>query len=589
MEPAVTACIPLPAVADLRTRNLRFRGLDRLVRAVRLAAAALFAVAIATPAPGAPVAFPLSTSTVRLDGVPLGQPLHPASLNSLRFTATFNPQDSLYHLWVLDGGDTQNPSDMQVADVAHATSSDGINFTTLGKLNPPASWWTQLPSVGATAEPSVNYLRVDKIGAEWFLTIWSPNEAGTGRYNYNANVWNIGANINNLNVVQRGPLPTLTDAPVGPGGNMVGSFGMVNGNLYLRQDTQYNSGPPINPLLFGGGMGRYAYTDATRPVLSGVWGTSEADLFTGTAYCWMLPNPGANQCAAFPASTPAFVHNAGRTLQQGAALGAYYTFRDWTTAARLEKQIYYVESADDGLTWTPPAGVYANGNGVLVDGLPNTGNFSSPEVLAVGSAYRAYFSTKDACGNTILVTNEDVTTPRGPVIGKSFAQTTLAVGGTTTLTVTVTAPAAACSPAPAGAVFTGLGFTDFLPAGVVLGTSPVVSNTCGGALTAPAGATSFGLAGAALNASASCNVTVNVVAIANGNQVNTIPRSGGGGGAPGFYNAQTAAAIADAGATLFVGFPGPGALTAIPTLSETALALLAMLTVVVALGGRRGR
>lgn len=575
-------------MAALSIRIIRSRGLASYFRAARMGALALVAIAVAASAPAAPVAFPLSTSTVRLDGVAIGQPLHPASLNSLRFTATFNPLDSLYHLWVLDGGDTQNLSDMQVADIAHATSSDGINFTTQGKLNPPASWWTQIAGVGATAEPSVNYLRVDKVGTEWFLTIWSPNESNTGRYNYNANVWNIGANINNLNVVQRGPLPTLTDAPTGPGGNMVGSFGMVNGNIYLRQDTQYNSGAPINPALYGGGMGRYTYTDATRPVLSGLWGTSEADLFTGTAYCWMLPNPGANQCAAFPASTPAYVHNAGRTLQQGAALGAYYTFRDWTTAARLEKQIYFVESADDGLNWTPPAGVYANGNGVLVDGLPNTGNFSSPEVFAVGSAYRAYFSTKDACGNTILVTNENVAAPLGPVISKSFAQTTLAVGGTTTLTVTVTAPAAACSPAPAGAVFTGTGFTDFLPAGIVLGTPAVVANTCGGALTALAGASSFGLAGSALNASASCSVTVNVVAIANGNQVNTIPRSGGSAGAPGFYNAQAAAAIADADATLFVGLPGPGAPTAIPTLSETALALLALLIGVVAVGRRRG-
>ena len=94
---------------------------------------------------------------------------------------------------------------------------------------------------------------------------------------------------------------------------------------------------------------------------------------------------------------------------------------------------------------------------------------------------------------------------------------------------------------------------------------------------------------AALNASASCSVTVNVVAIANGNQANTIPRSGGSAGAPGFYNAQSAAAVADAGDTLFVGLPGPVATTAIPTLSDAALALLAVLTALVAVGRRRGR
>lgn len=233
----------------------------------------------------APIPFPLNTTVVKLDGVPIGSPLHPATQNSLRNTVAFNPADGLYHLWVLNGGDTTTPADMQVSDITHATSPDGVAFTTVGKLTPPANWWTQIPGVGATSEPSVNFLRVDRIGAEWFLTIWSPNETNTGRYNYNANVWNIGPAIGNLNIVQRGPLPSIADTPLGPGGNMVGSFGMVNGHVYLRQDTQFNSGPPVNPLLWGGGMGRYVYTDGTRPTLSGIWGTSEADLFTGTPYC----------------------------------------------------------------------------------------------------------------------------------------------------------------------------------------------------------------------------------------------------------------------------------------------------------------
>ena len=393
---------------------------------------ALAPLAWATPAP---VPFPLHTTAVRLDGVPLGAPLHPSSLNSLRFTVAFNPADSLFHLWVLNGGDTQAPPNMRVADITHATSANGYNFTTQGKLNPPASWWTQIAGVGATTQPSVNFLRVDNIGGNWYLTIWSPNETGTGLYNYNANVWFIGSNSSNLNVVQRGPLPSLADTPVGPGGNMVGSFGMVNGNLYLRQDTQYNSGSPVSPPAWGGGMGRYAYTDTTRPLLSAVWGSSEADLFTGTAYCWMLPAAGPNQCLTHPALTAAYVHNSGRTLAQGGTLGAYFTFRDWTTAARLAKQIFYVESPDNGLTWSQATGVYANGNGVLVDGLPNTGNFSSPEIATTASGYRAYFSTADACGNTIVVTGENPATLRGPTIATIFADATIELGGATTLTV----------------------------------------------------------------------------------------------------------------------------------------------------------
>ena len=540
----------------------------------RLLVVCALAVVSAPSAVAAPVPFPLNTTVVKLDGMPIGSPIHPATLNSLRNTVAFNPGDGLYHLWVLNGGDTTTPPDMQVSDITYATSADGYTFTSQGKLNPPANWWTQLPGVGGANEPSVNFLRVDKIGAEWFLTIWSPNEVGTGLYNYNANVWNIGPAIGNLNIVQRGPLRSLSEVPIGPGGNMVGSFGMVGGNLYLRQDTQFNSGAPVNPLLWGGGMGRYTYTDTTRPTLSGLWGTSEADLFTGTPYCWVLPFGGPNQCMAFPLLKASYVHNSGRVLQQGALVGAYYTFRDASTAARQEKQIYYVESADGGLTWTGAVGVYANGNGVLVDGLPNSAKFSSPEVVAVGAGYRSYFSTGDACGNIIAVTDENPATLHGPQITKSFAATTVPPGGSTTLTVTLSAPVATCAPAPVGALFTNVGFTDDLPAGVVLDNPPVVSNSCGGALTALAGAASFGLSGAGLAAGQSCAVVVNVKAVTVGYKPNVIPRVGGSSTTPGFYNDQTAAALADATATLVVASLVP---SVVPTLSDAALAALSML------------
>ncbi|MFO1323706.1 MAG: hypothetical protein U1F15_06550 [Burkholderiales bacterium] len=528
------------------------------------------AMGFGLPAGAAPIAFPTQTTAVRLNGTPIGQPLHPSSLNSLRFTIAFNAADGLYHLWVLNGGDTQAPADMRVADITHATSADGRSFVAQGKLNPPADWWTQIPGVGATVEPSVNFLRADLLGGQWYLTIWSPNEAGTGRYNYNANVWNVGADANNLNIVQRGPLPSLTDTPVGPGGNMVGSFGMAGGAIYLRQDTQFNSGPPIAPPNGGGGMGRYAYTDGTRPSLSALWGTSEANLFAGTPYCWILPYGGPNPCTANPALKPSYVHNSGRVAPQGGTLGAYYTFRDATTAARQEQQIYVVESADNGATWSAPAGVYARGSGVLVDGLPNAANFSSPEI----AGQRAYFSTADACGNLVVVTAEDPAQPRGPTIAKQFATTSLPDGGVTTLTVTLSVPGAACAPAPTGGVLTQVGFTDTLPAGLVLATPPAATNTCGGTLQATAGAGTFGLSGTTLTPGQTCAVSVSVRVTGAGTLRNTIARTGGSPANAGFFNAQFAAAVADADATVTVVVP---VAAPIPALSDGLLALLAIL------------
>jgi len=162
-----------------RRRGRRFRIRAAWAGALLALTVLLWIAALAATA--APVPFPQQTLTIKLDGIALGPALHPTSLNSLRYTATFNAGDGLYHLWVLNGGDSQTPADMQVSDITHATSFDGLNFTSLGKLAPPASWWTAVAGVGATVEPSVNFLRVDKLGGEWFLTARLDRDDGAAR------------------------------------------------------------------------------------------------------------------------------------------------------------------------------------------------------------------------------------------------------------------------------------------------------------------------------------------------------------------------------------------------------------------------
>lgn len=231
-------------------------------------------------------------------------------------------------------------------------------------------------------------------------------------------------------------------------------------------------------------------------------------------------------------------------------------------------------------------GVYAHGSAVLVDGLPNTANFSSPEIASVAGSYRAYFNTSNACGQSIVVTDEDPASPRGPTIVKAFGTPLLPPGGITTLTVTLTTPAATCAPAPVGAVLTQVGFTDTLPPGLVLGPPPPNPNTCGGTLTVPVGASTFSLANASLGAGQSCTVTVSVMAVGLGTQSNVIARTGGSTTTPGFFNAQFASALNDATATLIVGDAVPAN---VPTLSDVALAMLAAMLAVVALAASRRR
>lgn len=70
-------------------------------------------------------------------------------------------------------------------------------------------------------------------------------------------------------------------------------------------------------------------------------------------------------------------------------------------------------------------------------------------------------------------------------------------------------------------------FTDNLPAGLVVATTPSASTTCaGGTVNAVASATSVKLTGATIPASGSCTMTVNVLSNISGSYTNTIPANG---------------------------------------------------------------
>jgi hypothetical protein len=73
------------------------------------------------------------------------------------------------------------------------------------------------------------------------------------------------------------------------------------------------------------------------------------------------------------------------------------------------------------------------------------------------------------------------------------------------------------------AALTGVGFTDALPAGLVVATPNGLTGSCGGGtFTAPAGSNSVTLSGATLAASASCTVQINVVGTVAGNHTNSV-------------------------------------------------------------------
>ena len=96
-----------------------------------------------------------------------------------------------------------------------------------------------------------------------------------------------------------------------------------------------------------------------------------------------------------------------------------------------------------------------------------------------------------------------VTPLPAPGLTKSFGASSIPVGGTTSMSFTVANTNASSS-------LTGIAFSDTFPAGLAVSTPNGLFNSCGGTLTAVAGSSSLSLSGAALPASASCSIQINV-------------------------------------------------------------------------------
>jgi len=86
-------------------------------------AALPLAAAMAGPA-FAQAAFPMETTPVTLDGTPLGtQTTGSGLINTVVLV------DGVYHMWVIKSG-----ADSYVSKTIHATSADGIRFTSDGTM-----------------------------------------------------------------------------------------------------------------------------------------------------------------------------------------------------------------------------------------------------------------------------------------------------------------------------------------------------------------------------------------------------------------------------------------------------------------------
>ncbi len=352
---------------------------------------ACLAAVVLAPAIAGPPAGPIATTILTLDGAPMAQP--PQSGRILAPTLHYDPATKLLHLWVQTSG---SPGET-VANMRHATSTDGIHFTSTGALSYAGSPFAGTPWGTAAGEPAMTYPRVAVLNGRYKLLNWTYNaQAGQGPwgdYNYNISVNDIGTDINNRVLTHEGPI-----GPVAGGipGQNAGAWGIVNNVLYFENNffigrsavTELPLTTPLTPPATAG-TGPYRITGTATPVFDMVH---------------PLPAPFAPAKNCFDAGTPSYyIHNAARVLANpDGTLGIVYSIRDCATGARVAAQLFYTESADNGLSWGAPVGIFS-GAPVLVNGVATTGRFAVADVFVADGVRYVYFSTIDAGGSLVVV------------------------------------------------------------------------------------------------------------------------------------------------------------------------------------------
>lgn len=131
-------------------------------------------------------------------------------------------------------------------------------------------------------------------------------------------------------------------------------------------------------------------------------------------------------------------------------------------------------------------------------------------------------------GNTATA-NLTVASPAS--ITKSFGAASIPLNGTTTLSFALSNP-------NSGLGLSGVSFTDTLPAGLVVASTPNLSNTCNGTATATAGGGSVTLSGGTLASTASCTFSVNVQGTTVGVKNNSVQVTSTEGGTGNTSNAS---------------------------------------------------
>lgn len=189
-----------------------------------------------------------------------------------------------------------------------------------------------------------------------------------------------------------------------------------------------------------------------------------------------------------------------------------------------------------GGTVTAPAGgieirlangvIPANGSCVLAIDVQTSVSGSFTNTIPAGAVSSAEANPSNVAAQATL------TVRQAPLVSKAFSPATILRQQTSRLTITIVNPESTA--------LSALSVTDNLPSGLVVASTPSGSTTCGGTLTATAGASSITLSGGNIAANGVCTLSANVTSSTPGVYRNVIPA--GGVIATGSANAEEAQA-----------------------------------------------
>lgn len=368
--------------------TLRSTYLHRLRQA---AGASALALAFATIlAPTAAVAVtpvgPLVNQQITLDGTPLGTAIAGrSSYPTIQFVG------GVYHMWVQVQDDPPS-TNLLIASYRHATSPDGVAFTTQGTLSYSGNPFAATLFGSTFGEPPTIYPRATASGSAVTFQFWTYNTPPdvTGDYNYNLSI-NTIANVNDLPLTHYGPVGPIAG---GIPGQTAGGWGIAGGNMYYDNNSSLG-----RAALTLSGPGPFPATAGTGPYSATASNTAVFDPLTGLGLvaCHL---PGGN----------AYIHNGARVVDNGdGTLGFFFTIRN-CDGTRYADQVYYSESADNGLTWSAAVGIFSGS--VTIGGAAVGSGFALADVAVNGNQRVIYFNATDPSSNLIVGAFPPVIRPR---------------------------------------------------------------------------------------------------------------------------------------------------------------------------------